>query len=110
MLLQDQIAVRGALVVERIVRHRGEGRLQRGEPLHRGLRPRIFLLVQREAAVLAIDRNKALVEMAVRDGMRRALLALEPKLVDVLTRDAFERRHGVRTDSLMRLRMSRAQA
>ncbi len=76
-----------------------------GEPFERGLRPRIFLAVERQAAVLAMNRNEALVEVAVPDGVGGLLLALEPKPVDVLPRDAFERRDGVGADTLMRLRM-----
>ena len=79
IFLQDQVAIGGALVVERIVRHRRERRLQTGQPFERGLRPRIFLPVEREAAILAMDRNQALVEIAGLDGGGGLLLALEPE-------------------------------
>ena len=110
MLLQDQVAIGGALVVERIIRHRRECRLQRGETFQRGLRPRILLLVEREAAVLAINRHEALVEITIGDRVRRPLLAFQPEPVDILSRDAFQRRHRVGADALMRLRMPGAQA
>ncbi len=47
--------------------------------------------------------------MAILDGVGRPLLALQPQRVDVLPRDAFERRDGVGADPLMRLRMDGAQ-
>jgi len=71
IFLQDQAAIGSALVVERIVGDRRECRLQPGQRLDRGLRPRIFLVVERQAAVLAVDRDKALVEMAALDRRRR---------------------------------------
>ena len=48
--------------------------------------------------------------MAALDGGGRALLAFEAELVDVLPRDAFQRRDRVGADALMRLRMPGAQA
>ena len=107
---QDELAIGRALVVERIVRNRRESGLQAGQPFQRGLRPRIFLAVERKAAVLAIDRHEALVEMAALDGSRRPLLAFEAELIDILPRNAFERRDRIGADALMRLRMPGAQA
>ena len=88
----------------------GKRRLQAGQPFERGLRPRVFLAIEREAAVFAVDRHEALVEMAALDGGRRPLLAFEAELIDILPRDAFQRRHRVGADALMRLRMPGAQA
>ena len=48
--------------------------------------------------------------MAALDGVGRLLLALKPEPIDVLPRDAFERRNGVGANALMRLRMPGAQA
>ena len=107
--MQNQIAVGRALVVQRIVRHRREGRLQAGKPLQRGLRPRIFLAIQREAAVFAMDRHETLVEIAGADGVGGLLLALKPQRVDVPPGDAFEGRDGVGANALMRLRMPGAE-
>ena len=84
MLFEDQVAVGRAFVVERIVGDRGKGRLQSGQPFERGLRARIFLAVERETAVLAVDRHEALVEMAALDRGGRPLLAFEAEFVDVL--------------------------
>ena len=107
---QDELAIGRALVVERIIRNRGEAGLQAGQSLERGLRPRILLAVEREAAVFPVDRHQALVEMAALDGGGRPLLAFEAELIDVLPRDALERRHRVGADALMRLRVPGAQA
>ena len=110
ILVQDEFPIGGALVVERIVRDRRESRLQSGESLQRGLRARIFLAVEREAAVLAADWHQALVEMAALDGSRCPLLAFKAQFVDILPRDAFKRRHRIGADALMRLRMFGAEA
>ena len=48
--------------------------------------------------------------MAALDGGRRPLLAFEAEFIDILPRDAFQRRHRVGADALMRLRMPGAQA
>ena len=48
--------------------------------------------------------------MAALDGGRRPLLAFEAELIDILPRDAFQRRHRIGADALMRLRMLGAQA
>src|SRR5205809_6242389 len=103
--LQDQLAVRGALVVKRIIRHRRKGRLETGQPLECGLRPRIFLAVERKAAVLIMNRDQALAEMTGLDGDGGLLLALVAEPVDVLPCDAFERRYRIRANALMGLRM-----
>src|SRR4029077_20561576 len=100
IFFQDEIAIGRALVVERIIRHRSEGRLEAGKPFERGLRPRIFFTVEREAAVLAMDRYQAFVEMTALDGGCRTFLALEPELIDILPRDAFERCDRIRADTL----------
>ena len=107
---QDELAVGRSPVVDRVVGDRRKGRLQAGQTLHRGLRPRIFLAIEREAAVLAINRNEALLEITARDRLRGALLAFETERVDVLPGDAFERCHGVGAHPLMRLRVPGAQA
>ena len=77
-----------------------------GEPFQRGLRARIFLAVERKAAILAVNRHEALVEMPALDRGAGALLAFKPKLINVLPRDAFQRRDRVGADALMRLRMA----
>ena len=110
ILIQDQLAIGRALVVERIVRHRRECRLQLRQRVHRGLRPRIFLAVERKAAVLAIDRNEALLEVSALDRGIGALLAFQPECIDVLPRNAFEGGDRIGADALVRLRMPRAQA
>src|SRR5207253_2319693 len=83
-----------AFVIERIVGDRSEGRLESGQPFERGLRPWILLAVERETAVLAIYRHETLVEMTALDRYRSAFLAFEAQLIDVLSRDAFERCHS----------------
>ena len=63
--LVDQAREGRALVVERHVGDGLEDGLQRREALQRRLRPRILLVVEGEAAVLAIDRHQGSVEVAV---------------------------------------------
>src|SRR5258707_15402167 len=92
IFLQNQVAIRCALVVKWIVRHRRKGRLQTCKSFERGLWSWIFLPVECQAAILLINRNEALVEMAVFDGVGGLLLTLEPQSVDFLPRNAFERR------------------
>ncbi len=82
IFLQDQAAIGLALVVERIVGHRGERGLQRAQPLHRGLRPRILLTVEREAAVLAMDRDQALGRSSRSRSHARHASALQPERVE----------------------------
>ena len=59
-LRQDHLAISGALFVEIDIGKRREGRLQRSQALYGGLRTRIFLVIQRQRAMLAIDRYNAL--------------------------------------------------
>src|SRR6478736_6597920 len=68
ILVEDELAIGRALVVEHIVGNRRKCRLQAGQSFQRGLRPRIFLTVEREAAVFAVDRHEAFVEMSALDG------------------------------------------
>ncbi len=67
-------------------------------------------MVEREAAVLAMDGHEALLEMATGNRLRCTLLAFETERIDVLARDAFQRRDRIGADALVRLRMSRTQA
>jgi hypothetical protein len=110
IFFQNQVAIGRAFFVERIVRHRSECRFQSGKPFERGLRAWIFLAIQRKTAILATNRNKALVEMAALDGRGRALLAFQPQRIDILPGDALQRRHRIGADTLMRLRVTGAQA
>ena len=48
--------------------------------------------------------------MTALDGGCRTFLALEPELIDILPRDAFERCDRIRADTLMRLRVPGTQA
>jgi hypothetical protein len=109
ILLQNQASVGRALVIEWIVRHRGESGLQTGEAFERGLRSRIFFTIECKAAILAANRNQATVEVTALDGAGRPLLTLQTQRIDVLPRDAFERRNRVGADPLMRLRVPGAQ-
>ena len=84
ILIEDELAIGRALVVECIIGNRRKRRFQTSQTFERGLRPRIFLAVEREAAVLAKNRHEALVEMSTLDGSRRPLLAFEAELIDVL--------------------------
>ena len=110
IFVQDQFAVGRALVVERVVRDCGECGLETRKTFHRGLRPRIFFAVERKAAVLAMNGNEALAEMAALDGGSRSLLAFQSELVDVLPRNAFEGCDRVGANALVRLRMPGTQA
>src|SRR5262245_60347812 len=74
------------------------------------MRPRIFLAVEREAAVLAIDGYEALLEVTALDRRAGALLAFQPKRVDILPRDAFHGSDRIGADALMRLRMLGTEA
>src|SRR5260370_41756270 len=94
MLFQNQIAIGRALVVERIVRHRGERGLQSGKSLERGLRARIFLAIERKAAILAANRNKALVEIAALDRGGCPPPAFKAPCRDVLPPECLPRPHG----------------
>ena len=47
--------------------------------------------------------------MSALDGGRRPLLALKAELIDILPRDALERRHRIRANALVRLRVLGAQ-
>src|SRR3569833_2134391 len=93
VFVEDELTIGRALVIERIVRDRGECRLQTGKSLQGRLRSWVFLAVQRQAAVLAIDWYEALVEMSALDGGGRALLAFQGEFIDILPRDAFQRRY-----------------
>src|SRR5260221_566141 len=81
--------------IEPVIGDGGEGRLQRRESFARGLRPRIFFSVERETAVLAINRHEAPVEMTARDCRGRALLAFEAERINVLPRNTFEGGHRI---------------
>src|SRR5689334_4253433 len=98
IFVEDELAIGRSPVVERIICNRRKRRLQAGQPFERGLRPRVFLAVEREAAILAKNRHEALVEMSTLDGSRRPLLAFEAELIDVLPRDAFQRRDCIGAD------------
>ena len=75
-------------------------------PSSRRLRPREFLVVERERAVFVVDGHQALLEVAALDRGVGALLALQRQRVDVLRGDAFQRRDGVGADALVGLRMA----
>ena len=109
IFLQDPIAIGRSVVVERIIRDRRKGRLQPCQRFERGLRPRIFLAVEGKAAVLAMDRNQALAEMAGLDVCGGLLLALVAEPIDILPRDALERRDGVGTDALATSKRKKAR-
>src|SRR5690606_19648614 len=87
--LLDQLAESGAGVIDRVIHETAEGRLQLGDALQRGFRTRIFFAVQRQAAVVAIDRNQALGETAFLDGDGGAALRLDTEGIDVLTAESF---------------------
>ena len=109
IFVENEVTIGRALVVERIVCDRGEGRLQSGKAFERGLRPRILLAIQRKAAVLAVNRHQAPVEMAALDRGSRALLAFQTQRIDIPSGNALERRHRIGADALMRLRVPGAQ-
>src|SRR6185437_2178024 len=72
VLLQDQAAESGPIFADLDVGHRLERRLQAGQALGGGLRPRELLVVERQVAVLVVDRHQALGEAAFRQRHRRA--------------------------------------
>src|SRR5436190_24077702 len=110
IFVEDELAIGRALVVERVVRNGGKRRLQPGQRFHRGLRPWIFLALERKAAVFAENGDQALLEMAALDRGVRTLLAFQPEGIDVLPRNAFHGRDRIGADALMRLRMPRTEA
>jgi hypothetical protein len=79
------------------------------QAFQRGLRARELVVIESEGAVFVVDRDHALLEVAVLQRNLGALLALVGELVDVLAGDPFERRDHVGTDALVRLRVQVAQ-
>lgn len=65
-ILQD-LAIDRPLLVDRIVGDRGEGGLERGQPLGGGFRAGIFVLCQQDVAGLVCDGNDTLVETPLGD-------------------------------------------
>ena len=110
ILLAHQFAIGHAGLVQRMIRHRVKRGLQSGQIRQRGVGARQFVPIERQTAVVAIHRDQALAETALGDRAAGALLAEQTELVQRLAADAFQRRDGIRTDPLMRLRVDFAQA
>src|SRR5690606_22084033 len=75
-----------------------------------GARSWELLVVEREAAILAVDRHQAPREVAAFDGAGRLALAVERKRIDVGPRDAFHAGDRIGAHALLRLGMPGAQA
>ena len=109
IFLQDQFAERQAVGVERNIGELLEGGLERREAFGRGLRPREFLAVERDRAVVIVHGDEALFEVTGLDRGVGAALALQGKGVDIGAGDALHRGDGVGADALIGLRMHGAQ-
>ena len=106
---RDHLAEGRAIFGNRLIRHRREGRPERCEAVEGGFRPRIFFVIQYGDAVFVADRHQAPREAPLPDRRRRARLAFKRQLIERFARDILDRRDGVRTDTLVHLRMAAAK-
>ena len=107
---EDQAAVGGAGFVQRKIRHLGKRGFQFGQTGRRGLRAGELLAVQRQGTVGLEDRDQALAEVAIFNGMVGALLALQRRKVQLRAADVFHGGNGVGAHALVGLRHVGAQA
>src|SRR6266403_1890793 len=108
-LVADQTAKSSPAGVDGEVGHGLERRFEAGKPLERRLRSRKFLMVEGQRAVVMIDGHQASAEMPASYGARGTLLALVRQCIEILTRNFLERGDGVGANTLIRLRVERAQ-
>jgi hypothetical protein len=85
--------------------HRLKGRIEAGEALERGARPRMLVAVERQLAVVMVDRYQGVVESPLLDGAGSACLALHRVPIHVLAAESFDGGDEVRGDALGHLRM-----
>ena len=77
-----------------------EGRVERGERLHVRAGAHMFVTVKNGDAVLILDRNDGILEVAVLPGVRGTLLAFHRIGIHVVTREAVFRGNQIGRDTL----------
>jgi len=98
-----QTAEGQALLIQRHVIEGGEGGFQLTQALQGGLGPGVFLIVEGQAAVVMEDRDQALGEVAIGQGVGRPALAFQGQLVHVVPGEAFQGGDHVAADALVGL-------
>ena len=110
ILLQDQAAEGGSLVVDGHVGQGLERRLEGGQALPRGLGTGKLLRVEGQGSVFVEHGHEAPGEVAVGDGVGGALLAHQGQVLRRLAAYALEGGDGVGADALVGLGVQGPQA
>ena len=109
ILSKDQASKRRALLVERKIGETRECGFKFSKTLRGGVRARKLLPIERQYPIGAMDRNQTATEVPCLNGGAGPLLTLQRECIEIGAGNTLKGRDGVRTNPLMRLRVTEAQ-
>ena len=109
VLSQDQASKGGALLVERKIGETRECGFKFSKARRGSVWARKLLTIECQRPIGAMDRNQTATEVPCLDGEAGALLTLQRECIEIGAGNTLKGRDGVRTNPLMRLRVTEAQ-